>query len=203
MMTRFIIILLLLLFGSAAALVPAIRGCQQKSKEVKTLATIASGKAAEIGQTAKGQPIAVEPVLQVSKPTFQTLTETEMQAIQAETGQKFKRVEEKVALSVSTISEQKAKLRDTVLSKPGSLGMVPAKVAHFRDRWRSGVVTIVGDTAYLVDTARVKIVRLKTKGKRSRKFLFFRYGPRQEEYQTIIFNPGSQIDTISNLSIQR
>lgn len=202
-MTRFIVVLLLLLFGSVAALVPAIRAYKQKSKEVSTVATIASGKTAQIGQTPKGQPIALEPVFQVSKPTFQTLTEKEMQAIQAETGQKFKRVEEKVLLSVSTISEQKAKLKDTVLSKPGALGMVPAKVAHFRDRWRSGVVTIVGDTAYLVDTARVKIVRLKTKGKRSRKFLFFRYGPRQEEYQTIIFNPGSRIDTISNLSIQR
>lgn len=203
MTTRIVSILLFLLFGSVAVLIPSIQAYHKKQKEVKALAAIASGNTAQIGQTPKGQPIALEPVFQVSRPTFQTLTETEMQAIQAETGQKFKRVEEKVALSVSTISEQKAKLKDTVLSKPGALGMVPAKVAHFRDRWRTGVVTIVGDTAYLVDTARVKIVRLKTKGKRSRKFLFFRYGPRQEEYQTIIFNPGSRIDTISNLSIQR
>lgn len=202
-MTRLILILLLLLFGSVAVLIPTIRAYHLKQQEAKALTAIASGNTAQIGQTQQGQAIAREPVLQVSKPTFQELTEPEMWAIQNQTGEKFKRVEEKVTLSLSTISSQKAKLRDTLIQKPGEPGSKPGKVAHFRSAWRSGVVTIVGDTAYLIDTARVKIIRLKTKGKRSRKFLFFRYGPRQEVYQTIIFNPGSRIDTISNLSIQR
>lgn len=147
-----------------------------------------------------GETVATQPKIEVSKATFEAVTSADLKSLERKFDQKFNRVYEKSDLVLSTVTNLKAPIHDTILISPKK-DTTRAKVIHFKSAWKNEKVLLVGDSAYSTDTARTKVVRLAVKGKRSKKFLFIRYGPRKEEYKTLIFNPDTRIDTLTNFSI--
>lgn len=184
-------------------------------KTVETLETESQGLLSIIHDTIQievspdGKKVATQAVVEVSKQTFSALQGQDIKGLERSFDLKFGFVEEKLDLVMTTVSKSKAVVHDTVFVKsssvpggPSGRDSVRAKVIHFKGRWKREKITLIGDTAYSSDTSTIKLVRLKVKGKRTKSFLgLFRYGPRKQEYKTLIFNPDTGIDTLSQINI--
>jgi hypothetical protein len=160
-----------------------------------------AGDSLRIDRTPDGKKVATETSIEVSKSTFEDLNKPEITRLEEQFQQDFNRVQSKTDIQLETVTALKAVVKDTVAAIPGTDSLRKAKVIHFKSTWKNEEVVIIGDTAYSTDTSKLRIVRMETLGKRTRRFLFVRYGPRKREYKTLIFNPNTGIVSISNMSV--
>lgn len=160
-----------------------------------------AGDTIRIDSAPNGKKVATETKIEVSKSTFNDLNAGEIGHLEKDFAQPFERVQEKTDINLQTITTLKAVVKDTTVQIPGSDSLKKAKVMHFNGKWKKERVIMVGDTAYSTDTSTLRIVRMQVLGKRTKKFLFVRYGPRKKEYKTLIFNPNTGIVSLKNMSV--
>lgn len=156
----------------------------------------------ETHTAATGESVTIQPKAEVSAETFRDLMQPEISQWEKTLDQKLGRVEGLVKASITTSSTNRVPLRDTIIIRDTI--PVQARAARWQGRFESGLVLIDGDSALVQTQVTNRIAVLETKDRWKPRHIFpWNWGTRKRRVNLLVFNPGTKVDTLSNLSVIR
>jgi len=153
-----------------------------------------------IKKAATGETMAVQPKAVVDRQTFNDLTQDDIIDMERRMGAKIGKVEGLIKATLASTNIVKVPVRDTVLIH--DTVKVQAKSIRWKGKFESGSVLIHNDSAHVKTESINRLAVLETKDRWKIKHLWPGYwGTRKKRVSLLVYNPGTSIDTLYNLSV--